>query len=221
LTTRRRTPDKHGFAEREALMQFSVAPPQVVRSITQRWLLDLWNRARGTHPLPLWQDLRTDEVWSLLDSLLFCDVVTDGGAPRLLVRLHGKRVAEMYARKDFEGAFLDEVLPIAWRDTAMRTYREAIDHRCPVYTASDTKDSEGRIVHLERLILPFSRDQRTVNSILSSIETLSAQGRFEHRDLGNSPHVANDCTILSTIDFGAKPTPPRPAASGAGANPPS
>lgn len=186
-------------------MELSVAPPQVVRSITQRWLLDLWNRARGTHPLPLWQETRTDEVWSLFDSLLFCDVVTDGNAPRLRVRMHGRRIGEMYGRADFEGAFLDEVVPLAWRDNAMRTYREAIERRCPIYNANDTADGNGRIVHLERLILPFGRSHETADFILASIETLSAHGTFEHRNLGNSPHVSSDCVILSAIAFGPPP----------------
>jgi hypothetical protein len=186
-------------------MEINLAPPHVVRSVAQRWLLNLWNRLRGPDPLPLWSDLPADDVSSLIENLLFCDVAWDGGKPRLIVRLHGARLGEVYGRKDFRGAFLDEVLPLAWRDNAMRTYEATVTQGCPIYNAVDTRDRDGRIVHLERLMLPFSRDRRTVHSVLSSIETLSAQGKFEHRDLGNSPNVAEDCLVLSAIRFDPQP----------------
>ena len=39
----------------DSLMQFSVARPDVVRAINQRWLLKFWKRHQGPHRVPRWQ----------------------------------------------------------------------------------------------------------------------------------------------------------------------
>jgi hypothetical protein len=181
-------------------MQFQSARPDVVRSISQRWLLTSWNGIRGPHSLPTWKNLPAETLDGMAETLMFCDVVQNGEGIRFLIRHIGARIAQSYGG-DFRGCYLDEALPPAWRDNALTTYRKAIEARVPVYNAVDTRDRDGRLVHLERLLLPYSRDGVHADRVLSSIETISVEGRFEQDNLGRSPHVASNCALVATIDM--------------------
>ena len=165
-------------------MQFMSSRPDVVRSVTQRWLLKTWNRLRGVRRLPLWQDLEPDELAAVSESLSFNDVVAANGNARFRIRFHGARVGEAYGSKDCQGKFLDEILPASYLNAALSTYHQVIAARLPVYTVADMRDRAGRIVHYERLLLPFSHEGLEVEGILASLETVSPEGDFERVDEG-------------------------------------
>src|SRR5262245_48891709 len=57
--------------------------------------------------------------------------------------------------------------------TRWQNYRHGVATRLPVYTVSDMRDRTGRIVHYERLLLPFATEGFEVNRILASLETVS------------------------------------------------
>lgn len=179
-------------------MDFVQARPDVVRSVAQRWLLNHWLRLRGNRPCPTWGDVDTGEFRSQADTVMFCDVVTSGGAPRLLIRYHGERIAQAYGG-DCRGKFLDEVLPPTWREGAIATYCEALRGRYPVYNVVDTRDRDGRLVHMERLLLPFGRNGEAVDRVLASIETLSLDGKFAQHGLADSPYVSSSCALVAVI----------------------
>ena len=181
-------------------MDFAKAAPDVVQSINQRWLLNYWKRVRGTRELPVWKHMPVDELGSMVDALMFCDLVPNREGGRFLIRYLGRRIAQSYGG-DFCGRYLDEALPPAWRENALTTYRKAIEAKRPVYNAVDTRDRDGRLVHLERLLLPFSRDGMVADRVLSSIETISIDGKFAQDNLGRSPHVSSDCALVATIEM--------------------
>ena len=181
-------------------MDFMKAGPEVVQSVNQRWLLKQWKRLRNGSPLPFWQHLPVDDLTRMLETLMFCDLVPDADGGRFLIRYLGQRIALSYGG-DFSGRYLDEALPKIWRDNALTTYRKAIDGKRPVYNAVDTRDRDGRLVHLERLLLPFSRDGATADRILASIEAVSLEGRFEQENLGRSPHATGNCALVATIEM--------------------
>ena len=144
-------------------MEFVLSPPDIVRSINQLWLLKSWIRSRGSRQLPALEGLTADELAGISDNLLFTDVVSRDGATRFLVR-SGRRGASrnlvgMSCPTGEQSRFLDEVLPPAYRDAALSAFHETLAAREPVYTIADMRDRGGRIVHLERLLLPFGRDQ--------------------------------------------------------------
>src|SRR5262249_61023408 len=58
-------------------------------------------------------------------------------------------------------------------DATLSTYRHVVATRLPVYTVSDMRDRTGRIVHYERLLLPFATEGSEVDRILASLETVS------------------------------------------------
>jgi hypothetical protein len=182
-------------------MNFMETGPEVVQSINQRWLLKQWKHLRNGHAVPIWKHLPVEEIGRLQDTLMFCDLVPDADGGRFLIRYVGERIALSYGG-DFRGRFLDEALPAAWRENALTTYRKAIDGLRPVYNAVDTRDRDGRMVHLERLLLPFSREGTAANGVLASIETVSLEGKFEQENLGRSPHVSNTCALVATIEMG-------------------
>jgi hypothetical protein len=181
-------------------MEFMKTGPEVVHAVNQRWLLKRWKELRNEAALPLWRDLPFEDLKRIEDTLMSCDLVADAGNERFLIRDLGARLALSYGG-DFRGRYLDEALPAIWRDNALKTYRKAIESKLPVYNAVDTRDRDGCLVHLERLLLPFSRAGVTADRILASIETLSLEGKFEQENLGRSPYAARNCALVATIEM--------------------
>jgi hypothetical protein len=180
-------------------MEFMNSRPDIVRSDTQRWLLKTWNRLRGVRQLPLWREVKTAELASAWASLSFSDVVRADGSARFRIRFHGARVAEAYGAH-CAGKFLDEILPASFRAAALATYHQVLEARLPVYTIADMRDQAGRIVHYERLLLPFSQQGLDVEGILASLETVSPEGEFENRNLmvlPSRPPAFAFCTTIS------------------------
>jgi hypothetical protein len=182
-------------------MEFVESRPDVVRSVNQRWLLNYWNRIRAGSILPTWQGLETEELMRMSESLSFSDVLAANGNIRYLIRFHGQKIAETYG-SNCRGKFLDEILPPALRDAALATYRHVVATRRPVYTVADTSDRAGRLVHYERLLLPFGRDGATVDRILISLETVSPEGTFDNRGLMRQPTLQPVFTLYASIDHG-------------------
>jgi hypothetical protein len=180
-------------------MRFLQADPDVVQSINQRWLLNRWMRLRNGNPLPTWQHFPIDDLSRLLETLMFCDLVADADGGRFRIEYLGQRIAQSYGG-DFQGRYLDEALPKVWRDNALITYHKAIESKQPVYNAVDTRDRDGRLVHLERLLLPLCRDGVNADRILASIETISLEGKFQQENLGQSPLASNTCAFVAVIE---------------------
>ncbi len=68
------------------------------------------------------------------------------------------------------------------------TYEAAVESGQPVYIILNTPDRNGRLVHYERLVLPFSSDGVAVDRLMISVEMLSEEGAFEDRLLmANTP----------------------------------
>jgi len=163
-------------------MQFINSRPDVVRSINQRWLLSHWNALRASSRLPAWQEVETSELAAMSANLAFFDVVESGGEARFFTRYRGARLDEAFGDVG-QGKFLDENLPPLYREAALTTYRQVLVTQLPVYTIADARDRNGRIVHLERLLLPFSRDGAEIDRILASLEIVSPEGAFDNRDI--------------------------------------
>jgi hypothetical protein len=117
------------------------------------------------------------------------------------MRFHGPRLAVMLGSIEGEGKFIDDFLPPSYLGSAVATYREVVRTRRPVYTVADMRDPTGRIVHHERLLLPFSTDGTRVDRILASIEPRSPEGPLELRDLMKSPARGPVIALCATIQY--------------------
>jgi hypothetical protein len=179
-------------------MQFQSARPDVIRAINQCWLFKHWNESRGPRTLPKWRALESRELTAMSPNLSYTDVVgTDGGA-RFLIRYHGSRIGEAYG-SDCHGKYLDEILPAAFREAALATYRQVVETRHPVYTTVETPDRDGRVVHYERLLLPFGHDGANVDRILASLEMVSPDGAFHASNLMTSGTTPSSYAVCATI----------------------
>ena len=134
--------------------------------------------------------------------LLFTDVVSREGTTQFLIRSSGERIAQYFGvdcPEGGQGRFLHEVLPLPYRPTALATFREAVAAREPVYTIADMRDRAGRIVHFERLLLPFGRDGTAVDRIIVSIEAVSPEGAFDgHHLMAATPPAFAFCAVIDT-----------------------
>ncbi len=106
-----------------------------------------------------------------------------GDSVRFLIRFHGAVIGQVYSSGDCRGKYLDEVVKTANCPTGLKPYYRAAETGRPVYTIHDFADREGRLVHSERLLLPFSRDGERVDRLLSAFEFISPDGAFDQHDL--------------------------------------
>ena len=160
-------------------MQFSTGRPDSVRAINQRWLLKFWKNHLGMNRIPRWQAVKTDELIRISSSLSFLDVNGDGASARFQIRYYGDLIAKAYGLSDFRGKFLDEIVSEHRRAAALAPYQQALACGCPIYTIHDLTDRNGRLVHFERLLLPFSSDGGVIERILTSYEFVAPDGAYE------------------------------------------
>jgi hypothetical protein len=167
----------------EAPSTFAITRPDVVRAVNHRWLLKFWKRHLGDHRVPQWQAIVAENLSRLSSNLSFLDVVGSAGTACFVVRFNGAMIGTVYGGADHRGRRLEEVMPPEHRDDWLVPYRLAVGCRCPIYTIHDVTDRAGRLVHYERLLLPFGRDGQTVDRILASVEFICPDGAFEEREL--------------------------------------
>ena len=181
-------------------MHFAVVRPDVVRAINQRWLLKFWQRHLGNHRVPRWQAIEAADLSRVSASLSFLDVIGGNGSLRFQIRFHGPTIAEVYGAPDCRGKFLHESQPEPERAQKLAPYRKAVESGRPVYTIHDVTDRKGRLVHYERLLLPFSRDGARVDRILASFEFICEDGAFESRELMTSLAAPPALRLSATIE---------------------
>ena len=182
-------------------MEFIRSGPEIVRSDHQRWLLDYWTSRQRAESLPVWRGLDAGDILVPFDNLAWMDVVDVNGGPRFLMRFHGSQLSEALGPIDGLGRFIDDFLPPSYLGAAIQTYRKVLSTRGPVYTVSDMRDITGRIVHHERLLLPFTQGGGVIDRILASIEAASPEGPFEMRNLMKSPIRPPVIALCTTIQY--------------------
>ena len=82
----------------------------------------------------------------------------------------------VWPRSTASASFSTRFLPPSYLRSRIATYRQLLSSKGPVYTVSDMRDPAGRIVHHERLLLPFGMAAREVDHILASLEAASPEG---------------------------------------------
>jgi hypothetical protein len=181
-------------------MEFAEARHDIVRSVTHRWLVKCWGKLQGSGRVPLWKALELEDVASVVDKLIFCDVVPDAEGMQFRIRYQGKRITELYGA-DCRGKFLGSVMSAAMRAAALETYRETVRARCPTYTVVNTMDRDRNPVNYERLLLPFSFDGQEVSRILTAIELVSTEGSFVREGMMIAPSAAeySVCATIRTV----------------------
>lgn len=93
------------------MLPYDSKPAGFIRSIRQRWLFGLWDRARAGADIPHWSKLQASDFASCFDYLNFIKVVHLNGALRFQILAHGQQVGVMFGRENCAGKLLDEVIP--------------------------------------------------------------------------------------------------------------
>ena len=184
-------------------MQFSVGRPDLVRAINQRWLLKFWKRSRSQQKVPSWQAVEAEDLSRVSANLCFLHVEAAEGAPRLRIFAHGPTIGHVYGSADCRGKYLDEVLPPTACHNALDPYYQAVESGHPVYLVHDVIDSKDRVVHFERLLLPFTTGGEVVDRILASFEFISPEGAFESRELMMTLRTQPMLRLSASITLGA------------------
>jgi len=181
-------------------MQFSVARPDVVRAINQRWLLKFWQQGLGKDAVPRWRIVEAEDLSRIAAGLSYLDVTGRDGEARFMIRSHGPIIGQVYGSADCRGRYLDELIAQSHRAQALAPYQQAVHGGKPVYTIHELADRNGRLVHYERLLLPFARDGRSVDRVLAAFEFICEDGAFDSRELMTSQAAVPALRLSATID---------------------
>jgi hypothetical protein len=173
-------------------MNFAVARPDVVQAINQRWLINFWKRHLGQQQVPQWQAVGVENLAVISSNLSFLDVIGSGAT-----------IGQVYGSGDCRGRYLDEIIPPARHAEGLAPYRHAINSGRPVYTIHDMSDCNGRLVHYERLLMPFAADGRNVDRILASFELVCEDGAFDSQAIMISQSAPPALRLAVTIELPA------------------
>ncbi len=178
-------------------MNFAAGRPDMIRAINQRWLLNFWKRSLGTHKMPPWELVETEDLSRFSANISHFEVSAEG---RYIIRNHGAMIARVYGKLDCRGKHLDEVIPPDRYAAASAAYQHTVQTACPTYTIHDVPDSAGRVVHFERLLLPFSTDGQSVDRILASFEFVCLDGAYDSNELMKTQPGGPVLRLSATIE---------------------
>jgi hypothetical protein len=188
-------------------MNFESANPSVVRSIKQRDLLNTWLRAlRKPHPLPVISDFQPDRIGDELADMMGYDVEGEGDSARFRITQEGARLAATYGNDHLDpvertNRYLDDAIGPDRYARVVPCYRACLVHKRPTYSVSMLRDSDGKDVSYERLLLPFGKAGK-VEQIVGSFKAISIDGSFKVNNLmGVSSKTVPVRVINAVIDL--------------------
>ncbi|BBC00733.1 hypothetical protein BE61_61920 [Bradyrhizobium elkanii USDA 61] len=184
----------------------------MVRSVTQRVLLNAWLRAlRMPDALPLLCDFDTEGTADERADMMSFDVVGSGEAARFLITQEGARLTTAYGNEHVEpplrtNRYLDDAIGPERYAGVILSYRACLARRRPTYTVAEVTDADGKEVSYERLLLPFGRGD-AVEHIIGSYKAISIEGGFRlHNLMGVAAKSAPVVTERAVIDRRFVPT---------------
>jgi len=187
-------------------MHFSSADPSVVKSITQRVLLNAWLRAvRKADALPILGDFHTDGSADERADMMGFDVEGSGDAARFIITQEGARLTTAYGNERVDprlrtNRYLDDAIGPERYAGLILSYRACLARKRPTYTVATVADADGKDVSYERLLLPFGRDD-TVEHIIGSYKAISIEGGFRlHNLMGVKAKAVPVVTVRAVID---------------------
>ena len=181
------------------MMNFTSGKPELIQAINQRWLFNFWQRSLPDRQVPHWSAVESENLSRIASNLGFLQVTAESGRLRFRIFAHGTTMSEVYGVDDFRGKHLDEIATAGVWVNPLLPYMRAVAGGCPVYTVYDMTDRQGRTVHFERLLLPFTCNGGTVDRILASFEFICPDGGFESRDLMKIQTVPPVLRLSATI----------------------
>ncbi|AUC96619.1 hypothetical protein CWS35_21995 [Bradyrhizobium sp. SK17] len=187
-------------------MHFRSADPSVVKSITQRVLLNAWLRAvRKPDTLPMPGDFHSDGSADERADMMGFDVEGSGDAARFIITQEGARLTTAYGNEHVDprqrtNRYLDDAIGAERYAGLILSYRTCLARKRPTYTVATVADADGKDVSYERLLLPFGRGD-TVEHIIGSYKAISIEGGFRlHNLMGVKAKAVPVVTVRAVID---------------------
>lgn len=187
-------------------MHFRSADPSVVKSITQRVLLNAWLRAvRKPDALPMPGDFHSDGSADERADMMGFDVEGSGDAARFIITQEGARLTTAYGNEHVDprqrtNRYLDDAIGAERYAGLILSYRTCLARKRPTYTVATVADADGKDVSYERLLLPFGRGD-TVEHIIGSYKAISIEGGFRlHNLMGVKAKAVPVVTVRAVID---------------------
>ena len=172
--------DMPAVTDREAA--FGSATASAIKSVRQKWLVKRWEDLRGAQALPLRGCLSDEDFDDDRADFSVFDLVADEDGIRFRLASHGPAIAKAYGSQ-CAGRYLDEIVPADMRAHQLEPYRQAVARLRPVYVTAATRDSRGRAVRFERLLMPFSDDGCSPACVVADFEMISIDGAYDSADL--------------------------------------
>lgn len=159
---------------------------QGMRCVQQIALLRIWERLRGNDKLPDFRRLDSSEISRYLEKLLFFDLVrSDDDRTQFRVIYCGTQFERIFLT-GLAGKFLEDFLPPALQEQAIRQYDLVASTREPSFSFSPVRMGGTAIVRYERLLLPFAHESISVERIVSVITLFTEENGFDARSFGES-----------------------------------
>lgn len=132
-------------------------------------LYNLWNAKRGSRHMPSRTDFAPADLRPWLGDMHLLEVI-DGGRDYLYL-VYGTSIGRHHDVEMTRRHVSD--WPDDMRARAMRTYSKVTRELCP-YLVRQNEAPSGRVRSNHRLLLPLSRDGKTVDHILTHLHQIPA-----------------------------------------------
>jgi hypothetical protein len=175
-----------------------------IRSSNQRALAEHWNMIASGRRFPPIDHFNPQAKDHSPEQLILWDVEGSHGARQFRVRRMGLRATEALGSGPI-GKTMEELVPPALREISLRGANECAASGSAIY-AVITTFTNGHQVDCERLLLPFGRDNETVEYIVASLQLISFQGAVERQEISRDFETRSQMTFAGKIhsDWGAK-----------------
>jgi hypothetical protein len=134
------------------------------------------------------------------------DVEGEGDSARFRITQEGARLAATYGNDHLDpvertNRYLDDAIGPDRYARVVPCYRACLVQKRPTYSVSMLRDSDGKDVSYERLLLPFGKAGK-VEQIVGSFKAISIDGGFKVNNLmGVSSKTAPVRVINAVIDL--------------------
>ena len=148
-----------------------------IRCSQQISFLKLWERSRSETSLPCISILDAEFLAPIVDKLMLCQVIREGGDLRFLIKFHGQQFEKVHGHSCV-GKYVDETAAPLLRKKALTKYRRVVESGKPNFSSTPIRAGDGPIVNYERLLLPFARSGTMIEYICCVVTMVTEANGF-------------------------------------------
>ena len=177
-------------------MQFKFAPPEAIKSVTQRALASYWDRLAAGRAFPAFTEFEPEASRHDPKQLVVWNIEGAGRLLKFRALYQGENVAEVF-NSSWAGKTMEQVVPMSLRRITLDAAKECAASGCLIYAIFSTVDANDQRIDCERLLLPFGRYGK-VEQLLGSLQLKSSQGGVQRTK------VLGDFQLQADVLFSGK-----------------